>query len=255
MNFTILFIVTEFIVVTYVFGLIYNFVGRKLSMHIQQNFGWTGYCVLGSIGVTFHEISHLITALIFRHKINEIMLFRPFQGRIDGTLGYVNHSFNSRSIYQRVGNFFIGTAPMFFGAGLLFLLLRIAYPSSFISVTEISEISYALIFAFNNTFNSDTLFAVWTPILFLFSILICPYMHMSWADVKGATSGAIVLAITAFALSLASTVIPVNVMLQIQITMNTFVTHYVFALVLGIIANISMAACFGLLSLIRGKRL
>lgn len=253
MNFTILFIVAEFIVVTYVFGLIYKFVGGKSSTYIQRNFGWTGYCVLGSVGVTFHEIAHLITALIFRHKINEVRLFRPFQGKVDGTLGYVNHSFNSRSIYQRVGNFFIGTAPMFFGAGLLFILLRVAYPTSFMSVTEIGEIPNALLFAFSNTFNREVLFTIWTPVLLLFAIFICPYMHMSWADVKGATAGALGLALVTLIISLASMVFPANIMVQIQSTMNTFVTYYAFALALGLIVSILMTIGFGLLSLIRGK--
>lgn len=78
MNLTILFIVPEYIIVTYIFGLIYKFVGRKNTTHIQRNFGWTGYCILRSVGVTFHELSHLITAVIFRHKIKEVRLFRPF---------------------------------------------------------------------------------------------------------------------------------------------------------------------------------
>jgi hypothetical protein len=255
MNFTILFIVAEYIAVTYVFGLVYKLVGQKLSAYIQRNFGWTGYCVLGSVGVTFHELSHLITAVIFRHKINEVKLFRPFQGKVDGTLGYVNHSWNSRSTYRKIGNFFIGTAPMFFGAGLLFILLRVAYPTSFLSVTEISEISDALLFAFNNMFIYENLFAIWTPILFLYAILVCPYMHMSWADVKGATSGAVTLIIVALLVSLASTIIPDDLMLQIQRVMNTFVTYYAFALALGLIASIIMVVCFGLLSLIRGKGL
>ena len=87
MNFTLLFIVVQYIIITYAFGLIYMLIGRKRSEYLQRSFGWTGYCILGSIGVPFHELSHLITAVIFRHKINEISLFRPSQGKTDGTLG------------------------------------------------------------------------------------------------------------------------------------------------------------------------
>ena len=234
------------------FGLAYKIVGQKLSVYIQRNFGWVGYCILGSVGVTFHEISHLITAILFRHKINEVRLFRPFQGKIDGTLGYINHSWNTRSIYQKIGNFFIGTAPMFFGAGLFFILLRIAYPSAFINVTEISEIPNAFMFAFNNVLNRSFLFTMWTPIIFLIAIFICPHMHMSWVDVKGATSGAVALIILALILSFASALIPENMIAQIQSTMNTFVTYYVFALILGLIFSILMTILFGLMSLVRG---
>jgi hypothetical protein len=255
MSFSILFIAVEYVVITYIFGLLYKLVGWKNSTYIQRSLGWTGYCVLGSVGVTFHELSHLTTAVIFRHKINEVRLFRPMQGRVDGTLGYVNHSWNPRSMYQKIGNFFIGTAPMFFGAGLLFIVLRIAYPSSFTEVAEISEIPGALRFAFGDMFTLSNLLTVWTPIVFLIIIFICPHMHMSWADVKGATSGAIALIAAAFLLSLASVIIPADVMAQIQGVMNTFVTYYIYALALGLIVSIVMTACFGVVSLIRGKGL
>jgi hypothetical protein len=255
MNFSILLIATEYIAITYIFGLLYKLVGWKNSTYIQRNLGWTGYCVLGSVGVTFHELSHLITAVIFRHKINEVRLFRPMQGKIDGTLGYVNHSWNSRSLYQKIGNFFIGTAPMFFGAGLLFIVLRVAYPSGFTEVTEISEIPGALGFAFRDMFALENLLTVWTPIVFLIIIFICPHMHMSWADVKGATSGAIALIAAAFLLSLASVIIPADVTAQIQGVMNTFVAYYIYALILGLIMSLIMTVCFGVVSLIRGKGL
>jgi hypothetical protein len=255
MNFTILIITVEYITITYAFGLLYKLVGSKNSTYIQRNMGWTGYCILGSVGVTFHELSHWITAVLFRHKINEVKLFRPFRGKIDGTLGYVNHSWNNKSMYQKVGNFFIGTAPMFFGAGLLFVILRIAYPSSFAEVVELNEIPNSLAFSFSNMFTAENMLTWHTAVVVLIIIFICPHMHMSWADVKGSIHGAIALIMLAFMLSLTSFIIPNNVMLQIQGGMNTFVTYYIFALVLGLIMSIIMTVCFGLASLARGKGL
>ncbi|MDR2559010.1 MAG: hypothetical protein LBC86_05650 [Oscillospiraceae bacterium] len=255
MNFTILFIVVEYIVITYIFGLLYKLVGAKNSKYIQRNFGWGGYCVLGTVGVTFHELAHLITAVIFRHKINDVRLFRPIQGKVDGTLGYVKHSWNSRSIYQKIGNFFIGTSPMFFGAGLLFLLLRIAYPTAFAEVTALSEIPSALGTAFGGMFSSEYLLTWWTPIIAITAIFICPHMDMSWPDIKGATSGAITLTIVAALLSLVSVIMPIGVMAMIQSAMNTFVTYYIYALVLGLIMSIIMTVCFCLMLFIRGRGL
>ena len=254
MNFSVLFIIIEYIVITYVFGLAYMLVGGKNSTYIQRNFGWTGYCILGGVGVTFHELSHLITAVLFRHKINEVRLFRPREGKADGTLGYVNHSWNNNSLYQKIGNFFIGTSPMFFGAGLLFIILRIAYPSSFPEVAEISEMPGSLAFAFTNMFKPENLLTMWTPIVLLITVFICPHMHMSWADVKGATSGAVTLMIAAVVVSLASVVIPVDAMASIQGALNTFVTYYIYALALGLIMSILMTVCLGIISLIRSKR-
>jgi len=44
-------------------------------------------------------------------------------------------------------------------------------------------------------------------------------------------------------------------MVQIQGAMNTFVTYYIYALVLGLIMSVIMTVCFGLLSIVRGKGL
>jgi hypothetical protein len=46
-------------------------------------------------------------------------------------LGYVFHSYNRKSIYQTVGNFFIGIAPIISGTAALFLGLYFLLPHSF----------------------------------------------------------------------------------------------------------------------------
>ena len=70
------------------------------------------------VGAPIHELSHALFCFIFGHKVQKIVLFNPDKR---GTLGYVTHSYNNRNIWQVMGNFFIGIAPLF--GGLLGLYL------------------------------------------------------------------------------------------------------------------------------------
>ncbi len=72
------------------------------------------------MGTITHELGHAIFCLIFRHKITAIKLFDPDPET--GTLGYVAHSYNSRSVYQVMGNFFIGIGPILLGTAIISLL-------------------------------------------------------------------------------------------------------------------------------------
>jgi len=70
------------------------------------------------VGAPIHELSHALFCFIFGHKIQKMVLFNPDKC---GTLGYVTHSYNNRNLWQVMGNFFIGIAPLF--GGLLGLYL------------------------------------------------------------------------------------------------------------------------------------
>ena len=85
-----------------------RFLGRNLFLY---GFGW--------LGCTVHELSHAFFAVIFGHKITEIELFKPNNN--GESLGHVTHSFNKKSIYQKIGNFFIGISPLIAGGIVLFL--------------------------------------------------------------------------------------------------------------------------------------
>src|SRR6185437_12024785 len=80
------------------------------------------YTTLTAPGVAIHELGHAFFCLIFRHKIVKMKLFSP---QSDGTLGYVQHSYNPASTYQKFGNFFIGTGPIWFGTLLVYLIARL----------------------------------------------------------------------------------------------------------------------------------
>lgn len=66
--------------------------------------------LIGAIGVPAHELGHAFMCVLFGHRVTAINLFSP-EGP-SGVLGYVSHSWNTRSPYQRIGCFFIGIAPL-----------------------------------------------------------------------------------------------------------------------------------------------
>jgi hypothetical protein len=76
--------------------------------------------LFGWLGTSVHELSHAIFCFIFGHKIVDIKLFSPDPET--GTLGYVEHSYNRRNIYQMIGNFFIGVGPVILGSAVIYLL-------------------------------------------------------------------------------------------------------------------------------------
>lgn len=89
----------------------------RLSLRFWgENFYLYGF---GWFGCSIHELSHAFFALIFGHKISQVTLFQP---NGDGSsLGHVTHSYNKKSIYQKIGNFFIGISPLLSGAVVLYL--------------------------------------------------------------------------------------------------------------------------------------
>ncbi len=109
---------------------VFGFILAKLQTWTQTNYsrtlGWKGILFTAWIGTPIHELGHVFFALIFNHKIQHISLFRP--NKTTGGLGHVEHSYNLKSLYQRVGNFFIGAAPMIFGGFFLFLLIFLIQP-------------------------------------------------------------------------------------------------------------------------------
>lgn len=168
----------------------------------------------GWIGTPIHELSHALFCLIFRHKINDIKLFNTKSD----TIGYVLHSYDSRSWYQQIGNFFIGVGPIIIGTlivYLLFILLAPELKSNIFKMPHVqykqmfnSEILSVLYYSVSNifvytynifiniiknviTYSSFKSITFW---IFLYlSISIASHMELSPADISHAWKGVIVL--------------------------------------------------------------
>ena len=164
-----------------------------ISSSIQRNMlfpGTRGFIFLTAPGVVVHELSHAAFCLVFRHRIMKMKLFSPED---NGTLGYVQHQYDPHSIYQRTGNFFIGTGPIWGGLFLLYILSRLLLPQDIFS----SGRSYYdcpagfLSFLFSAEAWGSLSFYVWLYA----SLTISAHITLSPPDIKGARDGGIALVV------------------------------------------------------------
>ena len=206
--------------------------GSKMEVYLT---GW--------IGTPIHELSHALFCLIFRHKINDIKLFNTKSD----TIGYVLHSYDSRSWYQQIGNFFIGVGPIIIGTlivYLLFILLAPELKSNIFKMPHVqykqmfnSEILSVLYYSVSNifvytynifiniiknviTYSSFKSITFW---IFLYlSISIASHMELSPADLSHAWKGMIV--IFAVSLILNTFLILIKIFLKIDIPDSVYIS-------------------------------
>jgi hypothetical protein len=151
---------------------------NSIRKSLAKILGIQGYIYLTAPGVMIHEIGHAIFCLIFRHKIVEMKLFSPEE---DGTLGYVNHSYNPKSFYQRIGNFFIGTGPIWFGITILCFVSWLLLPSEM----EVGN------------FFSTNFWGRWQSYIWLYFVLtIASHITLSPPDLAGSADGGVAIVIT-----------------------------------------------------------
>lgn len=178
----------------FLFGFLIAFCNKCFYANFG-NYGKTVCYITGAIGTPLHECAHALFCLIFGHKITEIKLFQI--NSTDGTLGYVNHSYNPKNIYHKFGNFLIGVAPIIVIAAVLYGLAYVLIPeclaelSASISIVGIVEnLGQTLL----NILSSVLIFfkyaATWQWWIFVvISVFLSLHMTLSKADIKGALSG------------------------------------------------------------------
>ncbi|MFC6294943.1 hypothetical protein ACFQH1_06985 [Lactiplantibacillus daoliensis] len=109
-------------------------VNRHTKANLVNRYGINSQVYLGCLGIMIHELSHLILAVVFHHHIQSVRLLKlPHLNQDTGApedlaLGYVNHTWSQSSIYQNVGNLFIGVAPIFGCTASLLGLDALLYP-------------------------------------------------------------------------------------------------------------------------------
>jgi hypothetical protein len=242
-----------------IFGFIFNVIENKNNRLIQESLGEKVIIFTGFIGTVVHEISHMIMALIFNHKIVKVELFRPRKYKEDGVLGFVRSTYNPNSVYQQVGNFFIGIAPMILGTLTIWLLLiifsnnnytmfintmNIDLYTNYLKSSNYSDFFNLLgndifsllktIFSFNYIFNISHL-------IMLFLIYsISTHMTLSLADLKGSFKGLLVCFIVVFVITLLSNILGLS---------NIFASNAVLKVNLYIFLFLMLGLFFSLLTL------
>lgn len=177
---------------------------------VGYNFGRVACMATGFIGVPVHELGHAFFCVLFRHEIIEMRLYRPNSD--DGTLGYVNHAYNGRSVYQQIGNFFIGIGPIVFGCAVLLVLMNLLVPNLYAAFRDSSNFSETGLDFFSLAGLKSIAGIMWGASLSFYSasepgnwrwwVFMVPacsialHMSMSMADVKGSSLGLGFIAVT-----------------------------------------------------------
>lgn len=227
----------------FIFGFVLSKIQHATARIYMRSVGWKGILWTGWIGTPVHELGHAFFAKLFRHKIHEMHLFSPNERT--GGLGHVDHSFNERSLYQKIGNFFIGAAPMIWGSVILVLLLYFFVPNGreifaplrqdYASIASLLlNIKETLIRLFDPS-NFDS----WKFWVFVYvSFCISSHLAPSAADQKGMWRGFIWLVILLAFVNAIALLFKVNLteyILKVNQYLGIFTAIFVYALIISIV--------------------
>lgn len=191
---------TEALLWLWLFSMLYGFIFLLKwlidwdKQHIAQAFGVKAQLYFGFLGIWIHELSHALFAVLFRHHIIDMKLMEYQQTGQNVRLGHVDHSFNKRSVYQVIGNFFIGIGPLIGCSAFLIGLCRWLVPQSFI---DFKNVLNNLLAQANSTLFLQQLQQAlgniiwrWPTFLFLGLLILTIIGYgLSMADIKNSLTG------------------------------------------------------------------
>lgn len=185
-------------------GFILGFLERQTNGRMIQLFGMKGIYGTAWLGTPIHELSHAAMCLIFRHRVTEIKLLQAVDS--SGTMGYVRHAYNPNSFYQRIGNLFIGVAPLIGGSLVITAAAKWMLPNvsatfsdyvsgaprlfSFFDLPSWVAFCEAVIAAFRSLFAFGNLINPYFWLFLVIALCVSSRMSLSREDIRGAWSGA-----------------------------------------------------------------
>lgn len=243
-----------------------NFIAKLNENLSYKVLGRSGYLyVFGWLGTAVHELGHAIFAILFGHKITELVLFSP--NAESGSLGHVSHSYNSTSIYQNIGNFFIGIGPIILGSLVLYIITYYLFGFSIATInnSEFSSESLLSLASFKatavNMWGSILIYleyiftgqnTSWWKILLLFYLLysIGSSITLSSADVEGALGGFIFFIVLLFLFNLITLWIG-DFTVAFFLTVSNFFSGLYFLIILSMFINILFIIILFIITLIK----
>jgi hypothetical protein len=210
-----------FLVPGLVLTLIMNYASTLMQRRALATIGKSWFLGLfGWLGTVIHELGHAFFCLIFRHKITAMKLFDPDPET--GTLGYVEHTYDSSNIYQLAGNFFIGIGPILLGTALIYILLFLLLglnPFNFVTNVDLATphiYSWGILTTIIQTFWTSSTgliseifsgnnLSTWQLYVFIYlAFAIGSSITLSPSDIKGTLKGLSVILILVFIFNLAT---------------------------------------------------
>lgn len=243
-----------------------NFIAKLNENLSYKVLGRSGYLyVFGWLGTAVHELGHAIFAILFGHKITELVLFSP--NAESGSLGHVSHSYNSTSIYQNIGNFFIGIGPIILGSLVLYIITYYLFGFSIATInnSEFSSESLLSLASFKatavNMWGSILIYleyiftgqnTSWWKILLLFYLLysIGSSITLSSADVEGALGGFIFFIVLLFLFNLITLWIG-DFTVAFFLTVSNFFSGLYFLIILSMFINLLFIIILFIITLIK----
>lgn len=248
-NFVFQVVETTIIQLLSLFGIffVFGFLLSKIQAAVLKNYlssvGWRGLLWTAWLGTPVHEYSHALMAIIFRHKIDQVVLFSPDANT--GELGHVNHSYNPKSFYQSLGNFFIGLAPLIIGPIILVVLLYILVPQGREVFGQLAGSENSLAAFLNGiknflsslfSWNNITSYRFW---IFLYiSFCIASHLAPSRSDQKSMWQGWLVIVVYLFIFNLVARLFSrdiTNYIFNFSALFSSLITIYIYVLAISLI--------------------
>lgn len=204
-------------------GLVLGFVEGRATAFLYSLFGWGGVLFTGLFGTPVHELGHYLMCKLFGFRVWEVALFRPIAGQSDGILGYVRYSYDTGSLWQQLGCFFVGIAPMVLGVAAILLVLRLLTPEVFRSIQDrleetsrsgqgpLAPLGAACAGFFGGLFRLRGRGILRGVLCLYFVFSISTHMTLSFADLQGAAAGLAVVALLCLIFGVVTTLVGIDV--------------------------------------------